>query len=312
VERVALTSVPPMYGFGFAPVFYANGDTLPKWTDGVPGLTRVSPGFFATIGLPLLRGRDFTLADSKAGGVAVVNETLAHSAWPHTDALGQCIRIEKPGERCLTIIGLVGDARRAELLESPVRQVYVPASATGELAASYVLIRVPPARAGSVELAARRAVTTLFPGADARVIRMAELLAPQYRPWELGAILFTVFGLLALVVAAVGVFSALSHDVGRRRHELGVRAALGATISDIVKLVVARGLRMVATGAIIGGGLAILAGRLVASLLYGVAPSDPTALSLVTVILLAAAMAAAAIPAWRASRADPMDALRAD
>jgi ABC-type antimicrobial peptide transport system permease subunit len=174
------------------------------------------------------------------------------------------------------------------------------------------MVRVPPERAGSVELAARRAVATIFPGAEPRVIKIAELLAPQYRPWELGATLFTVFGVLALVVAAVGVFSALSHDVGQRRHELGVRAALGATMHDIVRLLIGSGVRVVIVGTIVGAVLALAGGRVVASLLYGVSPSDPVVLTLVVLVLLAVAIAASAIPAWRASRADPMDALRAE
>jgi hypothetical protein len=312
VERVALTSTAPFYGFGFAPVFYASGDSFPKWTDGVPGLTRVSPEYFATIGLPLLRGRDFTASEAAAGSVAIVNETLARSAWPHRDAIGQCLRVEKPSAPCLTVVGIVADARRAEVLEHPVRQLYLPAPRTGDTAATVVMVRVPPERAASVEIAARRAVAAIFPGAEARVIKLAEIVAPQYRPWELGATLFTVFGVLALIVSAVGVFSALSHDVGQRRHELGVRAALGATMRDIVKLVIGSAVRVVIFGTLIGAALALAGGRLIASLLYGVAPSDPAVLTLVLLVLLAVGIIAAAIPAWRASRADPMDALRAE
>jgi predicted permease len=311
-ERVALADMSPMYGFSFADVFYADGDTLPKWTDGSPDVTHVSPEYFATIGLPLLRGRGLTPSDSKSGNVAVVNETLARNAWPHGDALGQCLRVDKRTAPCLTIVGIVADARRDALLEKPVRQVYLPAPESGDEAPGYVIVRVPPDRAGSVDLAARHAVAQLFPGANAQVLKMAEVLAPQYRPWELGAILFTVLGLLALVIAAVGVFSTLSHDIGQRRHELGVRAALGATVMDTVRLVIGSGVRVVALGAIIGCALAVAGGRLIASLLYGVAPSDPRLLSLVTLVLLAVAIAAAAIPAWRASRADPMEPLRAD
>jgi ABC-type antimicrobial peptide transport system permease subunit len=117
---------------------------------------------------------------------------------------------------------------------------------------------------------------------------------------------------LALVVAAIGVFSTLSHDVGQRRHELGVRAALGAGVADIVRLVMGGGVRLVAIGAVLGLALAIVASKLVASLLYGVAPRDPgTFLAVVTVLLVVAALASA-LPAWRATRADPLDALRAE
>jgi ABC-type antimicrobial peptide transport system permease subunit len=141
---------------------------------------------------------------------------------------------------------------------------------------------------------------------------MADVLAPQYRPWELGATLFTAFGLLALLVAAVGVFSTLSHEIGQRRHELGVRVALGATVADIVRLVVGDGLRVVLIGAALGSLLALAGGRLIASLLYGVDARDLSALGTVAAVLVVVATAAAIIPAWRASRTDPLEAIRAD
>ncbi len=312
VERVALASMSPMYGFSFSSVFYASGDTLPKWSDGVPNITAVSPEYFATVGLPLVRGRNLTASDARNGGVAIVNNTLARSSWPHAEAIGQCLRIGKPSAPCLTVIGVVGDARRALVLEEPVRHVYVPASRTGDYAPGYVILRVPPDQAARVELVARKEAAAIFPGAEVGLIRMADVLAPQYRPWQLGATLFTVFGLLALVVAGVGVFSTLSHEVSQRRHELGVRAALGATFADIVGLVVGQGIRVAVVGALLGLLLALAGGRLVASLLYGVTPSDPWSLAIVVVILVLVAAVASSIPAWRASRANPLEALRAD
>jgi ABC-type antimicrobial peptide transport system permease subunit len=177
---------------------------------------------------------------------------------------------------------------------------------------AYVIVRVAPEQAARVELVARNEVTRIFPGGEARVLRMANVLAPQYRPWELGATLFSIFGLLALIVAAVGIFSTLSHDVSQRRHEMGVRAALGASLGDIVRLVVGHGLRVTIVGVVSGVALAIAGGRLVASLLYGVAPRDPTVLVLVTLLVMVVAGVASALPAWRASRVDPLEALRAE
>ena len=311
VERVALSSIRPMYDIPFTELFYANGDSLPAWTDGAPGVTGVSPEFFAATGLRVLRGRGFTDHDRQTG-VAVVNETLARSAWPQGDALGQCLRLDKPTGSCMTIIGIVEDARRARLIEKPVRQLYLPLPDSGGYSAGSIVVRVPPARAAAVEILARRETPRVFSGGEARVLRLAELLAPQYRPWQLGASLFSILGLLALVVAAIGVFSTLSHDISQRRHELGVRVALGAGIADIVRLVLENGVRLVIAGAVLGSLLSVLAGRLIASLLYGVAPRDPAVLATVVTVLLVVAIAASAAPAWRASRADPMDALRAD
>ena len=312
VERVALTSMSPMYGFSFTQVFYANGDTLPRWSDGVPNVTGVSPEYFETIGLRLMRGRKLTASDLQNGGVAIINRTLARTSWPNGEAIGQCLRLRTPTASCVTVIGVVDDARRAQLLEEPVRHVYLPAPRTGAYSPDYVIVRVPPDQAARLERVARQEGARIFSGSEISVLRMSDVLAPQYRPWELGATLFTVFGALALIVAAVGVFSTLSHDVSQRRHELGVRAALGATLADIVGLVVGQGVRVVVIGAAVGVLLALAGGRLITSLLYGVAPTDPWSLSMVMVILVLVAAVASSIPAWRATRADPLEALRAD
>jgi predicted permease len=312
VERVALATMSPMYGFAFNTVFYASGDSFPKWSDGVPNVTAVSPEYFSTVGLRLERGRGLTASDVQRGGVAIVNRTLARSSWPHEEAIGQCLRVGQPSAPCLTVIGIVDDARRAQLLEDPVRQIYLPAPHSGDYSPEYVIVRVAPEHSARVEHVARREVARAFPGAEAGVIRMADFIAPQYRPWELGATLFSVCGLLALIVASIGVFSTLSHDVSQRRHELGVRVALGASLGDIVRLIVGQGLRVTIVGTVFGVGIAIVTGRLVASLLYGVAPGDPAVLILVALLFVVVAGLASALPAWRASRADPLQALRAE
>ena len=312
VERVALSNMLPMYSLSFTTLYYANGDTLPHWNDGAPGVTAVSPEYFATTGMRILRGRGFTERDVSAGGVALINQVLARTTWPHEDALGKCIRRATPTAPCTTVIGIVEDARRTRLIEDPVRQVYLPLPRAGPDGWGTIIVRVPPSRAAAVELAARREVPAVLPGARVEVLRMAKVLAPQYHPWELGATLFTIFGILALVVAAVGVFSTLIHEIGQRRHELGVRAALGAGAIDIVRLIVGDGVRVVIIGAALGILLALAGGRLIASLLYGVSANDPTVFIMVASILLVVGALASAIPAWRASRSDPLDALRAE
>jgi ABC-type antimicrobial peptide transport system permease subunit len=139
---------------------------------------------------------------------------------------------------------------------------------------------------------------------------MSERLEPEYRPWRLGATLFTAFGFLALLVAIVGIYSTVSYGVSQRTHEFGVRIALGARIRDVLRQVMGEGVRIVAIGIALGIALALTAGRLVSSLLYGVEPSDPAVLLLVTASLLLVAMLAALLPAWRAARVDPVTALR--
>jgi putative ABC transport system permease protein len=141
---------------------------------------------------------------------------------------------------------------------------------------------------------------------------MEDLIAPAYRPFRLGAALFSVFGVLALLVSMVGVYSTVTYTVTQRMHEFGVRVALGAQLNDIARLVVGTGVKTVAVGTVLGVGLSLAAGRLIASFLYEVSPSDPPTLVLVVVLLLSVGAAAALAPAWRASRADPVSALRSE
>jgi ABC-type antimicrobial peptide transport system permease subunit len=158
----------------------------------------------------------------------------------------------------------------------------------------------------------RTVLGSAFPGATADVITMAQAMEPEYRPWRLGATLFTLFGCLALIVAAIGIFSTVSYAVSQRAHEFGVRAALGASVSDVLRQVLGEGLRTVAVGVVAGLLLAAAAGRLIASLLYGITPGDPAVMVSVAVVLFVIATIAALAPAWRAARADPVTALRAD
>src|SRR5262249_17277699 len=237
---------------------------------------------------------------------------FARTTWPGEDPLGQCVRLRKPNAPCLTVVGVSEDARRASVIEESVRQLYIPLRATGDDSPGTVIVRAAPSRSGAVALAAKREVPRIVPNAEADIIQMADIVAKQYRPWQLGAVLFSVFGLLALIVAAVGVYSTVASTVGQRRHEFGVRIALGARAADVLRLVVGGGLRVVAAGVALGAILALAAGRLIATLLYGVTPHDPLVLGAVAVILLGVAVAAAAFPAWRASRVDPVESLRAD
>jgi ABC-type antimicrobial peptide transport system permease subunit len=196
----------------------------------------------------------------------------------------------------------------------PKPQFYLPlGNVPGEEAiAGTLIVRARPGTAGQITAEVRAALAEAFPAADVQARRMLENLEPEYRPWRLGAMLFTAFGFLALLVAIVGIYSTVSYGVSQRTHEFGVRAALGAQLGDVVRLVVGEGLRTVAIGVAFGIGLALAAGRLVAAMLYGVRPADPLTLALVPGVLLVVAAAAAVVPAWRAGRVDPMTALRAE
>jgi putative ABC transport system permease protein len=175
-----------------------------------------------------------------------------------------------------------------------------------------LVVRAAGAGVAGVSGAVRTALREAFPDGIVRLRTMASVLEPKYRPWRLGATLFSIFGVLAALVAVVGVFSTVSYGVGQRSHEFGVRVALGATLGNIIRHGLGEGLRAVALGVVAGIGLTLLAGRLVASLLYGITPGNPMVILAVATGLLTAAVLAALIPAFRAGRVDPVNALRAE
>ena len=176
-----------------------------------------------------------------------------------------------------------------------------------------LVIRVARSRARTViPLVASAVREGMGPWAEANVALLSESFAPALRPWRLTAALFSALGLLALVVAAVGTYSTLAYMTSHRTHELGVRIALGAQGRDVIQLVVSQGVRAVAIGVALGLTLAVLFGRLIASLLYETSPRDPTVLGGVVATLLLVAAAACVVPSWRAVRVDPLVALRSE
>jgi putative ABC transport system permease protein len=232
------------------------------------------------------------------------------------DAIGQCMRFGTRSGDCYTVIGVVEDSRMSTVIEDPSPKYYLPAGRLPDSAhmasATVVVVRVAPGRLGEAEAGIRTLIRSEFPGGVPVFKTLRERLDPQYRPWRLGALLFSAFGITALIVALVGVYSTVSYDVTQRVQELGVRAALGAGVSDVLKLVVGQAVYTVSIGVAVGIGLALAASRLIVSLLYGVSPGDPVTLASVVLALTATAGVAALIPALRATRVDPMIALRAE
>jgi putative ABC transport system permease protein len=175
-----------------------------------------------------------------------------------------------------------------------------------------VVLRLDPERLTSSLAQVRDMLKAEFPWAKVTTNTMAESMEPEYRPWQLGVTLFTLFGALAALVAAIGVYSSVSYAVSQRAHEFGVRVALGATWRRIVREVVGDGVRVVAIGAFAGVLLALASGRLISSLLYGVSPSNPVAIASAVAVLILVSVVASLAPAWRAGRSDPVSALRSD
>jgi hypothetical protein len=304
----------PMQGFSFV-TFYTGADSSASFRARTPMVAPVSPGFFRAAGIKMLRGPGFSgTADDQPAREVVVNEAAASLLWPGRDAMGQCVRLVKRDHPCHTVVGVVENVRLARVIEpEAAAQMYLPLGDSSlPWAGGTLVVRTLPNGEAAASAELRAALRASFPAGEPFVTPMTKNLEPEYRPWRLGASLFTAFGLLALVVSVVGIYSTVSYTVSQRTHEFGVRIALGARTTDILRHVVARALRPVAVGAALGVALALAAGRLVAGLLYGERPWDPWVLALVAAALLVAAVPAALGPAWRASRADPVSALRSE
>jgi predicted permease len=270
-----------------------------------PSVNNVSPEFFEATGIRVIDGRLF---GANEHSVAMIDETMARTFWPGERAVGQCILSGSPTAQCTTIVGVVGNTSRFRRIEERPLQWYV-----GLAMPRTVLVRVDAALQRVIADSLRTELQRALPNGDEANIRMMTTdLERELRPWRLYASLFTALGLLALLVAGIGVYSVVAYSVSQRTHEMGIRMALGARASDVLNLIVGEGVRVISIGIAIGVVLSLVLARLVAALLFGVTPRDPFVLLGAACTLLAAGGVASAIPAWRAARVDPMTALRQD
>lgn len=293
-------------------------DSLPRIGGGDPFVYAVGPGYFGAVGLQVSRGRGILPTDVQGAlRVAVVSETMARALWPGEPPLGKCLIVGgeegEPAPPCTEVVGVVTDTRRSSLVEGPAMQYYVPLAQNIIREAPHALLVRAAGDPAVLMPVIRRELLGLGP--EVRFITVqpyAELLDPERRSWTLGATMFTVFGLLALVVAAIGLYSVLAFGVAQRTQELGIRAALGASRERLVGLVLGEGLRLVAVGVALGLAAALLLSRRIAPLLFEVSPHDPITLGGVVVVLLLVSVLASVLPALRATRVDPSTALRAE
>jgi predicted permease len=301
-------------------------DSIPRPRTGGLAVHGVSPSYFEAMGLSILRGRGLRATDGDGGQrVAVMNEDMAAYIWPNEDAIGKCLYIgdkTKP-QPCTRVVGIVENAVNAQIGDSLAVQYYVPLRQTDmdpdtkqaePIAghADFWIIRTAPGIAVPID-AVRKTILALNPGVRfADVTPMKDRIRDETRAWTLGATMFGIFGALALVVAAIGLYSVLAFDIAQRTRELGLRTALGASATQLVRMVVSRAVFITAAGMAIGGTIAVALAPRVKDLLFQVSPHDPLTYVGVTVTLGAVAIAAAAIPGLRATRVDPNIALRAD
>jgi predicted permease len=288
----------------------AGIDTVEKL--GQFDLNAVTPDYFATMGTRILRGRGITEQDVPgAPRSMVVSEGMARKLWPHADALGQCVKVNADTMPCTYVVGIAENIKNSSLNDDPGLYYYM---AWDQFAPHQggLFVRTHGDAAEAQETI-RKALQPLMPGVSyITVTPMSDVLGGQTKSWELGATMFLAFGILALVLAAVGLYSVISYNVAQRSHELGVRVALGAQVRDLMELVLRQGLSVSAIGVALGAAIALGVGRWVQPLLFNESARDPVVYGFVAIALLAVAAVASFIPARRAARVDPMQALRAE
>jgi len=314
VRSVSLSAFTPMSGAGWNDFILAPGYVARDDKDSLSYFNEVSDSFFATMGTSLLSGRTFREGDGDAPPTpAIVTRTMARHFFGIDNPLGRTFRtpVADSASPPYEIIGVVGDSKYNTLDEKTGPIVYVPLGARGldgwtqwnyEVRSDLPL--------SSILSAARDAIVGVSPTIELDATTLsAQVDATLARP-RLLATLSSFFGALALVLAVVGLYGTLAYDVARRRNEIGVRMALGAAWRDVMRLVLGDAGRIVAAGIAVGAILSLIGSRFMSSLLYGVAPQDVRTLVGATLVLACTALVATMLPAWRAARTDPTEALR--
>jgi len=316
VNGVALGQSAPFRASMNLPVFLPGREDLPGVGPnrlGYPTFFAVSREYFDVLGIPVLRGRRFTLADQRGSApVMLVDATMARTFWPGGDAIGQCVRLGADTMPCTTVVGIAEDIVQQDLTSDKRYQYYLPLDQMSPAGGFAVMLRMRGDPAAQQE-AVRKALQRVMPGQSYVTVKpFAEIVNTQRRSWQLGATMFVAFGVLALVVAAVGLYGVIGYNVTQRMHELGVRVALGARTPDILRLVVGQGARFAAAGIALGSVLAYGASRWIEPLLFQQSAKDAAIYALVGGVLMLVALAASASPALRAAKADPNTALRSE
>jgi len=282
------------------------------------GYARASPGVFRTLDIAMVRGRDITDQDTATSPwVAVINQTMAKRFWPGQDPLGKRFTIDVvDGGRPREVVGVVADLRQ-NLQQPPSPQTYVPYMQVPEIQRagraprwmSYIM-RTSNASTGLLP-AIRQVVKQADPNQPVSEVRTMSGIREMWMAGpRLYMVLVAVFAGIALVLAAIGIYGVIAFAVSSRRHEIGIRMALGAHRNSVLGLVIRRGLLLALGGSLLGlaGSLALT--RLLSSVLYSVQPHDPATLAVMTLALNAVALVASYLPARRATRVDPLEALR--
>ena len=311
LKVASMTGLPPFR------LVNANTTVIEGFTTGQPGdnpsvdyYQQVSPGYVSTMGIPIIEGREFTPADGDANSpVVLVNQTMARAFWPGRSPLGRRLRpCCNPATPWFTVIGVVRDVKQGGVEKKAGTELYFNADAT--TTTTNLVIRTPLA-AHALASTILRVVSTLDPSLPVIRLRdMDEVFDDAIGRPRLLAQLLTIFAILALVLSTIGTYGVLSYMVTERRREIGIRVALGATRQSVLRMILRQGLSLTMTGVGIGLAIALIAGRLIASLLFDVSATDPITIAGVIALIATTAFVACYVPGHAATRVDPIVALR--
>jgi putative ABC transport system permease protein len=306
----------PLGGGGMTITFDVEGRPLPPaGEEPVLQVRVVTPGYFDAMGIPLLRGRLLQPTDRPdAPPVALLSEAAVAQHFPGEDPIGRRIVLgfSQAGEPVQgEVVGIVGNVRHGALRAAAQPEIYL---AQSQLPRTYMSMVVrTDGDPALLATAVTAAVHTLDPALAVSELRtLQNVVAASVATDRFMTVLLTTFSVLALLLAAVGIFGVISYGVVQRRREIGVRLAVGASQGDVVRLIVGGAMRLVAAGMLIGAATALVLTRLLGSLLYGVQPTDPATFAAAASVLLSVALAASVLPAWRAARTSPASVLNAE
>jgi len=311
VESATLASTVPLFNGGFARTVFLEGqDASDRRAGRLVQISVVGSRFLETAGIPLLRGRTITDQDQPNTPAAVViNETMAKRFWPDADALGKRFKFFGQ-ENFQQVVGIAKDSKYNFIGEDPTPFIYQPMTQVYQPQASLFVRSANPSSVigtvrGEVQQLNRNLPLT-------GVFTLSEIVDQSLWAPRMGASLLAVFAGLSLVLAVIGIYGVMAYSVSQRTRELGIRMALGASRGDVVRLVVLQGLKLTIAGVLVGLVVSFAVTRLIVNMLFGVSPTDILTFSVVPAVLALAALGASYLPALRATRIDPLVALRAD
>src|SRR6266702_2825143 len=308
VESAAFARMTPLsYGSFSSTLIAVDGFQPPPEEQPTVQYNEVGPGYFTTVGIPLISGREFNRADDeKAALVAVVNETMAAKYWRGRNPIGERVQVKG---RWMQVVGVAKDSKYQSVREAPKPFFYVPRRQNFSVGGGlYIRTALRPESIGTSLAREVRALDGNL--ALYEVITLQEQVDRSTSPQQVAVTLVGILSGLALLLAAIGLYGVMSYAVSQSTRELGLRMALGASTSNLLRLVMSRGLTLTAGGVLLGAAVALALTRLLGNLLYKVSPRDPLAFGSAFMVMTIAALAACFLPAWRATRTDPARVLR--